>query len=201
MVLAGLVALIGAGVLLLRSGWFIAGRIEQALTRQFGGPVEVARASYEGEGRFVVAGVRLRAPGIAGEAGVIAEIDEAMIRMDEDALSRLSVMPLEVAVTAMRLRVAEDAEEPGRFAFAALRPDWAADAQGAAPDIRIDALTVEVGRSAMRRSSRGRGGPSRPGCSGHRAVTARPDGTMSGWRNSSRRRAWTRRHSSRCPVA
>lgn len=145
MVLAGLVALIGAGVLLLRSGWFIAGRIEQALTRQFGGPVEVARASYEGEGRFVVAGVRLRAPGIAGEAGVIAEIDEAMIRMDEDALSRLSVMPLEVAVTAMRLRVAEDAEEPGRFAFAALRPDWAADAQGAAPDIRIDALTVEVG--------------------------------------------------------
>ena len=143
--LAAIAVLVGGGLLVLRSGWFIAGRIEQALTRQFGGPVQVARASYEGEGRFVVEGVRLRAPGIDGEAGVIAEIERAMIRMDEAALSRLEAMPLEVRVTAMRLRVAEDAADPGRFAFAALRPDWAADAEGAAPDIRIDALTVEVG--------------------------------------------------------
>ncbi len=143
--LAAVVLLVGGGLLVLRSGWFIAGRIEHALTRQFGGPVRVARASYEGEGRFVVEGVRLRAPGIDGEAGVIAEIERAMIRMDEAALSRLEAMPLEVLVSSMRLRVAEDAEDPGRFAFAALRPDWAADAEGAAPDIRIDSLTVEVG--------------------------------------------------------
>ncbi len=142
---APLVIAVLGGMLVLRSSWFIAGRVEAALSEQFGGPVSVDHARYLGGGRFQLEGVTLRAPGVAGEPGRIAHVEAAEIRMDEAALARLEPVPIGVAVERMHLRLAEDAERPGRFAFESLRPRWSSDSEAAAPEISIEELEVEVG--------------------------------------------------------
>jgi hypothetical protein len=143
-----------AAMLVLRSSWFIAGRVEGVLSQQFGGQVTVAHARYMGDGRFRVRGVRLRAPGVAGDPGEVAAISEAMIEMDEAALARLEPVPRRIEVERITLRLAEDAESPGSFAFQTLRPQWSSESEAAAPEIEIKRLEIQVGTYAGTRFDR-----------------------------------------------
>lgn len=144
-IVAPLVVAALAAMLVLRSSWFIAGQVEGVLSRQFGGEVTVAQARYMGDGRFRVRGVRLRAPGVAGDPGQVALISEAVIEMDEAALARLEPIPRRIEVERISLRLAEDAASPGTFAFQSLRPQWSSDSEAAAPEIEIKQLAIEVG--------------------------------------------------------
>ncbi|MFK7959402.1 MAG: hypothetical protein AB8G96_02675 [Phycisphaerales bacterium] len=138
--------LIVAGVFVLRSSWFITGRVESTLSQMLGGPVNIERSAYLGDGRFRFQDVEIRAPGVAGEPGSIGRIDRVIVEVDPAALWRLSIIPRRVNLGRFRLRLSEDADAPGSFTFAAMRPNWSKrDDTNPTPEVSIDRLEIEVG--------------------------------------------------------
>src|ERR1043165_2746005 len=95
--------------------WFITWQITPELERKLGGDVSIGSAEYQGNGQVIFTDVKLRARGIHGEAGEVANIARAVVSVDMRRLLRWNLRISEIVVDHAVLRVSEDKTESGQL--------------------------------------------------------------------------------------
>jgi len=142
-----LVILLGVALVfwIMTRSWYIRGRLEPMLSRAWGAEVNIGRAQYEGDARFILFDVEVRAPGIAGPAADLMKVSRVSAQLEEEALYRGTVELRAVTLHDVRLRVSEDREKPGAFNFDALNPAASAEEAPVLPAIEVRNVRVETG--------------------------------------------------------
>ncbi len=144
---SSLVIVVGLSAFLLTRSWVLRAFVEPALTRALGGEVTIRDISWDGGTSVVVNDLRLRIPDQVGLAGEFVHIEEAVVTLDPDALRARRVEPNRIAISGVRVRIAEDLDDGG-FNFMDLRPPASEDTDDPAPGPDFIAVTdaiIELG--------------------------------------------------------
>ncbi|HBS28598.1 MAG TPA: hypothetical protein DEB06_03905 [Phycisphaerales bacterium] len=113
------------------------------LRAMLGCDATAASVHVEFSGDIRVRGLVLRAPGLAGPAGVILDAPDVVLRPDWGALARGRATLREVVVRRPVLRLSQD--DSMALNIDRLRPAGAGGAIGAVPSVDIEYATVEFG--------------------------------------------------------
>jgi hypothetical protein len=135
-------------LLLVTRSWFIVSQLKPELERRLGGEVTIGRAEYQGDGRVVFTNLKLRARSIAGEAGQIASIGRATVRVDLRKLFSGGLSVDDVEVDDALLRLSEDSRQGGELNVMALAPAWPSGSgkdTPVPPRVRIRRAALEFG--------------------------------------------------------
>lgn len=144
--LIALVLLIPLAWHTLTSSWFLAPRVESALSRLVGGRVTVGSADLDLDGRLQLTDVRLLVSGARGPAGELLHVPDLTINLDRDELLAGRLSAQQLIIDDALLRLSEDLDT-GRFNVGGL----SLGAAGSAPPLtawpRIELRTgiVQVG--------------------------------------------------------
>lgn len=127
--------------------WFIIAQVKPELERRLGGEVTIGHARYDWKGGFIIRDTTLRSPEHAGTAGEIARIGTMVVSVDTRELYSGRVHVLALELHDALLRISEDANESGRFAFDALEKDWTDADPGRTrpPRVEIKQAVLEYG--------------------------------------------------------
>lgn len=130
----------------LTSSWFLAPRVESALSRLVGGRVTIGSADFDLDGRLYLTDVRLLVSGVRGAAGELLHVPDVTINLDRGELlvGRLSAQQL--IIEDALLRLSEDLDT-GRFNVGGLSlgPGGGAPPLTAWPRIELRSGVVQVG--------------------------------------------------------
>ena len=143
-VMLGLALVTAMAFFLVTRSWFIIRLVKPQLERRFGGEVAIGSASYKGSGRFIFDDMELRVPGMEGDAGLIAQLQQLDVVIDSTAMWHREFSITNVDVFGLHIRLSEDAQQSGDMNFMKLTPLWGDD-PSLLPAVRIHHSVIEVG--------------------------------------------------------
>ncbi|MEE2906793.1 MAG: hypothetical protein VX527_03075 [Planctomycetota bacterium] len=129
--------------ILLRPG-IVASFVTDRVGRIFGGDVVFQEAQWLDSGALEIKRFQLRAPGLAGEEGLIAEVDSLLLDLSFSGIAGGDVVR-GVEINGALLRLAEDQSNLWSYNINQLQPEAASGGSGNLPAIKITGLRLETG--------------------------------------------------------
>ncbi len=139
--------LAGVALWIVTRSWFLILLTAPGLEQKLGGRVEIANASYRGDGRLIYKDIIVRSRAHLGTAAKALRIGHAEIVIEPSSILKgLDIK--EVELDSVLVRFSEDKRQPGQFNFGSLTPKWSAQPSEKPilpPTIRIRSAVIELG--------------------------------------------------------